>query len=152
LWSLAVILFRMIAGEKPFDGPEVGDLMIQICMEPLPVVSARSPALPRALDQYFARPLAPDPDARFQSAADMAAAFQALVFDATGAKDFEAPLLSTAETLTPQASVTRLSEGTQHDRAKDLLGLPARSEALASDTLSVATSGAAPQRPVVSSR
>src|SRR5207237_290944 len=34
LWSLAVILFRSITGEKPFLGDSIGDLVIKLCIDP----------------------------------------------------------------------------------------------------------------------
>jgi eukaryotic-like serine/threonine-protein kinase len=78
LWSLGVIMFRALTGHSAFSGQSIGDLVIQICVEPLPVASKLAPALPPAVDRFFEKALARKPAERFQSAAEMAAAFAAI--------------------------------------------------------------------------
>src|SRR5262249_26299774 len=45
LWSLAVILFRALTGAKPFEAASIGDLVIKLCIEPLPLASKFVPEL-----------------------------------------------------------------------------------------------------------
>ena len=79
LWSLAVILFRCITGLKPFEADSIGDLVIKLCIDPLPVPTDLAPELPPEVDTFFERAFARDPDLRFQSAAALAQEFEAIV-------------------------------------------------------------------------
>jgi serine/threonine-protein kinase len=72
LWSLTVILYQMITGRKPFDGDEIGDVIVKICTEHPPSVRTYDPTLPPALDGFFERALSVDPNDRFQSARALA--------------------------------------------------------------------------------
>ncbi len=82
LWSLAVILYRAITGTKPFQAGTIGDLVIKLCIDPLPVATRDAPDLPREVDAFFDRAFARDPDQRFQSAVEMATAFEAVAMHA----------------------------------------------------------------------
>jgi serine/threonine protein kinase len=78
LWSLAIIAFECVCGRLPFDGKTVGDILVLICSEPLPVPSTLR-TLPPAFDQWFAKAASRDPEKRFQSAKEMADALRAIV-------------------------------------------------------------------------
>ncbi len=79
LWSLGVILFRMVTGRRPFEANAIGDLIVRICMDPVPRVLSIDPTLPLELDAFFDRALAKDPAARFPTARDLARAFTEVV-------------------------------------------------------------------------
>jgi len=85
LWSLGVILFRAVTGTTPFRGEASGDIIVKICTEEVPVPSTIAPDLPPAVDEFFARVLARDPDDRFQSAMELAQAFTEVARAAVGA-------------------------------------------------------------------
>jgi serine/threonine-protein kinase len=78
LWSLAVIVFRSITGSKPFEAASIGDLVVKLCIDPLPVATRFAPDLPPEVDAFFERAFARDPDQRFSSAVELAAAFEAI--------------------------------------------------------------------------
>ena len=78
LWSLAVIIFRSITGHLPFPGDELGEVIMAICADPIPIPSQVFPELGPEVDAFFARALGRDPAKRFQSAKEMADAFAAL--------------------------------------------------------------------------
>jgi serine/threonine-protein kinase len=73
LWSMGVILFRMLTGVKPFTGQSLGDVIVKICVEPIPTPRQFAPDLPPSIDRFFLKALARDPARRFQSAREMAA-------------------------------------------------------------------------------
>ena len=75
LWSLAVVVYQAVTGQRPFDAETIGGLCIAIdrCVFRMPT-SVRQ-GLPPGLDAWFARALARDPNARFGSARELAAAF-----------------------------------------------------------------------------
>ncbi len=77
LWSLGVIAFECLTGRRPFDGETLGDLVMKICAEPLPIPSSFAP-VPPGFDVWFAHALTRDPAGRFQSAGELADALRAL--------------------------------------------------------------------------
>lgn len=78
LWSLGVILFRMITGVRPFQGQALGDVLLKICADPIPSATSIEPSLPPDLNPFFDRALARDREARFQSGRDLAKAFSTI--------------------------------------------------------------------------
>jgi len=78
LWSLGVIVYEVLTGALPFAGGSfvtVGAAVLKGTYRP---ASELQPNLPDAVDDWFARALCLDLDSRFQSAAEMVAAFRAL--------------------------------------------------------------------------
>ncbi|WP_437731792.1 protein kinase domain-containing protein [Sorangium sp. So ce1335] len=71
LWSLGVILFYAVTGELPFQGDQLGAVIANILVAPLPSASRRAPDLPPTIDAFFARALARDRAQRFQSIGEM---------------------------------------------------------------------------------
>jgi serine/threonine-protein kinase len=68
LFSVGVVLYELVTGERPFRGSVEG-IAYKVCREdPVPPSKASSLALPEALDQLVARALAKQPSARFPSA------------------------------------------------------------------------------------
>jgi eukaryotic-like serine/threonine-protein kinase len=65
IWSFAVIAFRCVTGRLPFDGESVGDLLVKICVSPLPRPSEINPNLPQTFDGWFSRCLDREPMNRF---------------------------------------------------------------------------------------
>jgi serine/threonine-protein kinase len=78
LWSLGVIAFRALAGQLPFPGDQMGDVIVKICSDPVPPISSLRPDLGPDADAFFARVFARRPDERFQSARELAQAFAAI--------------------------------------------------------------------------
>jgi serine/threonine-protein kinase len=77
LWSIGVILFRALTGQKAFAGDSLGAVMVQILTEPIPRPSEMAPDLPWQIDRFFERALAREASHRFQTAGEMARAFSA---------------------------------------------------------------------------
>jgi serine/threonine protein kinase/class 3 adenylate cyclase len=78
LWSLAVVAYRAVTGRLPFEAEAFGELLIQICTDPIPPASRYSADLGPEVDRFFERALSRDPGRRFASARELAAAFAAL--------------------------------------------------------------------------
>jgi eukaryotic-like serine/threonine-protein kinase len=81
LWSLGVVAYRALTGQHPFTSDSLGDLIVRICTDTPIAPTKIAPELAPEVDQFFERALAKDPEQRFQSAREMAAAF-AVVADA----------------------------------------------------------------------
>jgi serine/threonine-protein kinase len=75
LWALGVMAFECLTGKRPFASTGWGDLVLQICTQPLPVPSELA-ALPPKFDAWFTQALARDPAERFQSARELADALR----------------------------------------------------------------------------
>jgi len=78
LWSLAVVLYECLTGRPPFVSQAIGDLLVEVCTEPIPLPTTLAPHLPAVVDTFFARALARNPDERFQTADAFAEALAAL--------------------------------------------------------------------------
>ncbi len=76
VYSLGCVLFEILAGEPPFDGPTVRSILIRQLRDPPPRVRGLRPELPDHLDEVLARALAPAPDDRFGTAAEFTQALR----------------------------------------------------------------------------
>jgi serine/threonine-protein kinase len=72
IWSLGACTFAAVTARLPFEGDVLGDIVLKVCAEPMPVPSKYNTRLPPGFDAWFARACARDPMKRFQSAGEMA--------------------------------------------------------------------------------
>ena len=77
VWSLGIIAYECVTGIRPFERETLGALLMAICHEPLPEPS-KVASVPQGFDEWFARAAARDVSARYQTAAQAAAALRAL--------------------------------------------------------------------------
>lgn len=87
LWALGVILFECLTGRVPFMGNEVGDVLVAICSDPIPLASQIARDLGPQVDQFFMRALSRNLNRRFQTAGELAEAFAALAQPAAPKSD-----------------------------------------------------------------
>jgi len=73
IFSLGVVLHELATGKPPFSAPTVTQLMHQIATAAPQPPSVANPAVPAMLDLIVARALEKQADARYQSAAELAA-------------------------------------------------------------------------------
>jgi serine/threonine protein kinase/Tfp pilus assembly protein PilF len=72
IYSLAVVVYEMLAGAPPFTGPNPRAIMARRLMAPPPSLAAVRPGLPPAVESAITRALARQPADRFDTAADFA--------------------------------------------------------------------------------
>jgi serine/threonine-protein kinase len=101
LWSAAVVLFEVITGRRLFAADNLGRIIADICAGELPAPSAVNTDLDEHIDAFFAVALERVPQRRFESATEMARAFDSaargepLPPPADPARKTEAPLENT---------------------------------------------------------
>jgi serine/threonine-protein kinase len=69
IWSLGIVLYRLLQGAPPFDGDTLRGVAFRIAHEPLPRLSV---PVPSGLDEAVHRCLEKDPARRFQDVAELA--------------------------------------------------------------------------------
>ena len=76
MFSLGVTLFQLLTGQLPFAADSMTGLMQQIAEAPHPPLRSIRPDLPVCAEHIIDRSLAKDPEARYDSGAQMAAALR----------------------------------------------------------------------------
>ncbi len=77
IFSLGVVLFELLTGEKPFQSDNAATLMFQIAKEPHPSILKIRPDLPAPCGTIIDRALQKDAAQRYQRASEMAQALRA---------------------------------------------------------------------------
>ena len=120
VYSVGALTFTMLTGTLVFNGKTFGDLLFQICTEPLPKVTDAAPWLPPSVNEWFEKSCARSPDERFQSVQEqvdaLAAAFggtaRMTIPDQEGLNPDGSPLPKTASSPGP-AGVPPAASGVQ---------------------------------------
>ena len=76
VYSLGVTLFEMVSGRPPFDAQSAMTLMMMHINDPVPNIKSLNPDVPDALVAVINKALAKDPNNRYQTTAQMAAALR----------------------------------------------------------------------------
>ncbi|MFC1869556.1 protein kinase, partial [Thermodesulfobacteriota bacterium] len=72
IFSLGVVLFEMLCGEKPFGGEDMTSLMYKIAKEKHPPVRSINPRVPQVVEKIIDKALEKDQEKRYQKAGQMA--------------------------------------------------------------------------------
>ena len=72
LWAVAAIVYRMAVGRAPFGSGSLSELAMRIVSTEPPLPTSLAPDLPHEFDLWVAKGLAKRPEARFQSARELA--------------------------------------------------------------------------------
>ncbi len=73
IYSLGAILYFLLSGQPPFNGPTAFDILLQVMDREPPAPSKLNRKVSRDLDYLCSRAMAKNPDRRYASAAAMAA-------------------------------------------------------------------------------
>jgi serine/threonine protein kinase len=84
LWSLGVVLFRLLSGRFPFDGDDLGALSAAVLKAPIPTLAASGVVVSPGLQAIVDRCLQRDRTARWSSAAELGASLRALATQGAG--------------------------------------------------------------------
>jgi eukaryotic-like serine/threonine-protein kinase len=72
IWSLGVVLYYILSGQRPYDGKSIPTIYVSIMAGPPPSLSEIRPEVPPGLAALVQRCLTPDLDRRVQTMAEMA--------------------------------------------------------------------------------
>lgn len=73
LFSLGIVLYEMLAGRPPFDGPTTGDVMVALLDRQPKPLKRYAPEINDEVEALLAKTLAKERQERFQAAAEMLA-------------------------------------------------------------------------------
>jgi serine/threonine protein kinase/Tfp pilus assembly protein PilF len=71
IWSLGVVIYEIVSGQKPFRGQTATDVIVSIASQKPQSLTSLSSEVPPRLDQIVTRALAKDLDSRYQTADDL---------------------------------------------------------------------------------
>jgi eukaryotic-like serine/threonine-protein kinase len=81
IWALGIVLYEMVTGRVPFQGPTALELVSSILKDPVPQLPA---AVPSGLASVIVRCLAREPGRRYQHAGEVHSALEAVAGASTG--------------------------------------------------------------------
>jgi serine/threonine protein kinase/tetratricopeptide (TPR) repeat protein len=74
VYSLAIVLYEMLAGEPPYSGPSPRAILAKQLRDPAPSIQAARPTVPDSVESAIRRALAPAPADRFTTMSGFAVA------------------------------------------------------------------------------
>lgn len=110
LYAFGVVLFRMLTGSLPFEGPELPRVIYGHLHTPPPSLRLFAPSIPDALEALVHRCLSKDPTARYASAAELEQALHRLLDAPQGTSPEVAAAQDPQPTLAPDEMLQFVDE------------------------------------------
>jgi serine/threonine-protein kinase len=111
VYSLAAVLYEMLAGQPPFSGATTQAMLVRRLTEPAPSVRSTRPNVPDGADQAIRKALSPVAADRFGTMLQFGQALQAAAVQAAAAQAAAAPTSSAPPTVvtTPTSATAQAS-------------------------------------------
>jgi eukaryotic-like serine/threonine-protein kinase len=100
LYSLAVVGFELLAGERPYASESTTVEAARHVTDPVPSIHCLNPDLPPAIDRVFRRALAKDPAARYPTGAEFVAELRTALHEDAGTTGWILPASTTPTAIT----------------------------------------------------
>ena len=108
IFSLGVVLYEMLSGERPFAGQAATEVLLQIVIREPPDISLVAPGITPALAAIVRKSMAKQPSDRFASCEELRAALTAcLRDDPTRTQQSQVPTITSRRSATPTTSGSR---------------------------------------------
>ena len=104
IFSLGVLAYEMLTGQKPFTGDHISTVLYKIMNEPAAPPSSLDPALPRGLDAMILKALEKDRTKRFSSCSELRTECMALLQNVPEGPAFQMPEGDTEKTVATPTS------------------------------------------------
>ena len=108
VYSVGILLYQMLTGYVPFDGPSDEICMHHWKTQPM-APSLLNPSIPRSVERVILRALEKDPDHRYQSIEEFFFAYQKAIEAHTFSKQFKWLFYSPSCVLTPASANVAIS-------------------------------------------
>jgi serine/threonine protein kinase len=137
IYSLGVTAYEILTGQLPYNGSNIGEIVMKIMQSEPPRPSELNPQIPPELDGIIFKAMAKTVDMRYDTAKDFASDLSAVLQKLTGNTGFES-----ATTHMPNVDMSQSNRGIEHvvkhdDNAATQYG--SNTEAASSPTLSTGT-------------
>lgn len=118
LWSLGVIMFRLLTGRHPFAGATHTDIAMAVLLDPVPSLLGELPDVPPGFAAIVARLLTKDPASRLSSARELGEALAPYATEEISLEALSGPVTkvaptSSATTQTPASKTPRMPQAAQ---------------------------------------
>lgn len=130
IYSLGIILYEIVSGERPFTGDSAVTVMMKHIQEPVPDLSQILRPVPTELANIISKALAKDPQDRYATAGEMAQELRAIPLDNLG-ETSRLPQITSDETIVynNQEAQTMVA-GSSATQANPAAPTPAKSSAI----------------------
>ncbi len=81
IYALGIMLYEMTVGEVPYTAETPMAVVVKHIVDPLPIPREKNPNIPEELQRIILKALAKNPEDRFQSAGEFAAALERVAVD-----------------------------------------------------------------------
>jgi len=108
IYALGVILFQILTGRRPFESNNSLGFVYQHINEPVPNICNIRPDLPAGCEAIIARAMAKDPNDRYATASEFAAALTSVIADLPPDIVSDSQLKLGSQPITAQSVITKM--------------------------------------------